>query len=64
VATPVGSILTTAMMLEYLGHAEASRAVERAVGESVRARATTRDLGGELLTTEAGEAIRRRLEKV
>ncbi|MDT7542295.1 MAG: 3-isopropylmalate dehydrogenase [Acidobacteriota bacterium] len=64
VANPVGSILTTAMMLEYLGHGEASRAVERAVGECVVARETTRDLGGELSTKEAGEAIRKRLEKV
>jgi 3-isopropylmalate dehydrogenase len=64
VANPVGSILTTAMMLEYLGHGEASRAVERAVSECVVARETTRDLGGELSTKEAGEAIRKRLEKV
>jgi 3-isopropylmalate dehydrogenase len=61
VANPVGSILTTAMMLEYLGHTEASRAVEQAVGECVVARETTRDLGGTLSTTEAGEAIRRRI---
>jgi 3-isopropylmalate dehydrogenase len=61
VANPVGAILTTAMMLEYLGHDEASRAVERAVGECVTAQETTRDLGGSLSTTEAGEAIRRRL---
>jgi 3-isopropylmalate dehydrogenase len=63
VANPVGAILTTAMMLEYLGHTEASRAVERAVGECVTARETTRDLGGSLSTTEAGEAIRRRLRQ-
>ncbi|MFL6228939.1 MAG: 3-isopropylmalate dehydrogenase [Pyrinomonadaceae bacterium] len=61
VANPVGSILTTAMMLEYLGHEEASRAVERAVGDCVRAGETTHDLGGKLSTREAGEAIRRRL---
>jgi 3-isopropylmalate dehydrogenase len=60
-ANPVGSILTTAMMLEYLGQADASRAVERAVTETVKAGETTRDLGGTLSTKEAGEAIRRRL---
>ncbi|MDT7605292.1 MAG: 3-isopropylmalate dehydrogenase [Acidobacteriota bacterium] len=64
VANPIGSILTTAMMLEYLGHVEASRAVERAVGECVNAHETTRDLGGALSTQEAGEAIRRRLKKL
>ncbi|MCA1613028.1 MAG: 3-isopropylmalate dehydrogenase [Acidobacteria bacterium] len=61
VANPVGAILTTAMMLEYLGHEEAARAVEGAVGDCVRGRETTRDLGGELSTTQAGEAVRRRL---
>ena len=61
VANPVGSILTAAMMLEYLGFEEASRAVERAVGEAVSGRETTRDLGGTLSTEEAGAAIRRRI---
>ena len=61
VANPVGSILTTAMMLEYLGHAEAARSLERAVGEAVVARETTADLGGTLSTRGAGEAIIGRL---
>jgi 3-isopropylmalate dehydrogenase len=61
VANPIGSILTTAMMLEYLGHDEASRAVEKAVAEAVTARETTRDLGGSLSTEEAGEAVRKRI---
>lgn len=64
VANPVGAILTAAMMLEYLGHTEAARAVERAVQESVTAREATRDLGGELSTSEAGEAVRRRLRRM
>ena len=63
VANPIGSILTTAMMLEYLGHDEASRAVESAVSACVRERETTRDLGGELSTKQAGEAVRRRLRE-
>ena len=61
VANPVGSILTTAMMLEYLGHAEASAAVEKAVGEAVREQETTSDTGGTLSTEEAGAAIQRRI---
>jgi 3-isopropylmalate dehydrogenase len=61
VANPVGSILTAAMMLEYLGFAAAGDAVEAAVGACVSAGETTRDLGGTLSTTEAGEAIRRRI---
>jgi 3-isopropylmalate dehydrogenase len=63
VANPAGAILTAAMMLEYLGHGEAARAVEAAVGACVRERETTRDLGGELSTAGAGEAVRRRLAR-
>jgi 3-isopropylmalate dehydrogenase len=62
VANPVGSILTAAMMLEYLGHDAASRAVEKAVRASIEAGETTRDLGGTLSTAEAGAAIRGRIK--
>ena len=62
VANPIGSILTAAMMLEYLGFNEASRAVEIAVGEAVIQKETTRDLGGELSTEEACAAIRQRIK--
>ncbi len=62
-ANPVGSILTAAMMLEYLGFDAASEAVEEAVRESLAAGETTRDLGGTLSTQEAGRAIALRIEK-
>ncbi len=62
VANPVGAILTAAMMLEYLGYEEASEGVEKAVGASIEARQTTRDLGGTLSTKEAGAAIRKLLD--
>jgi 3-isopropylmalate dehydrogenase len=61
VANPIGSILTTAMMLEYLGHDAASAAVEKAVTEAVTQKETTRDTGGTLSTEEAGAAIRKRI---
>jgi 3-isopropylmalate dehydrogenase len=60
-ANPIGSILTSAMMLEYLGFETASRAVEEAVRLSIEAGETTRDLGGSLSTSEAGAAIRNRI---
>lgn len=60
-ANPAGAILTTAMMLEYLGHAEAGGAIEQAVRDSIGRREMTRDLGGTLSTSDAGAAIRRRL---
>ena len=61
-ANPAGAILSAGLMLEYLGHAEAAGAVERAVGEAVGAGETTRDLGGTLSTPEAGGRIRERIE--
>ncbi len=62
VANPTGAILTTAMMLEYLGEKEAGASVERAVRHAITQMQTTRDLGGTLSTEEAGTAIRQRIE--
>ena len=61
VANPAGAVLTAAMMLEYLGHPEEAQIIENAVAETIRARETTKDLGGNLGTKAAGEAIMRRL---
>ena len=60
-ANPVGAILTAAMMLEYVGYAEASKAVETAVRDTVINDETTPDLGGKLSTQQVGEAVCRRL---
>ncbi|HWW77862.1 MAG TPA: 3-isopropylmalate dehydrogenase [Pyrinomonadaceae bacterium] len=60
-ANPAGAILSTALMLEYLGHADAAAAVESAVRDAIAAGETTRDLGGTLSTPEAGERIIRRV---
>jgi 3-isopropylmalate dehydrogenase len=61
VANPIGAILTAAMMLEYLGHADEANAIERAVVAAIDAGETTNDLGGSLGTKAAGEAILSRL---
>lgn len=61
VANPVGAILTTGMMLEYLGNKPASEAIEAAVREAIAHDETTSDLGGVLSTEQAGSAICRRL---
>ena len=61
VANPLGAILTAAMMLEYLGHAEEARLIETAVTATIKAGETTNDLGGALGTKAAGEAVLRRL---
>jgi 3-isopropylmalate dehydrogenase len=60
-ANPIGAILTSAMMLEYLGYVEASEAIEAAVRGAISNDETTEDLGGKLSTEQVGEAIRRRL---
>ena len=61
VANPVGAILTTAMMLEWLGFNSAAHAVEGAVTAAIKAGQTTQDLGGVLSTTQAGAAICERI---
>jgi 3-isopropylmalate dehydrogenase len=61
IANPAGAILTSAMMLEYLGQTKASKAIEKAVGEAISHDETTRDLGGNLSTEQVGTAICQRL---
>jgi 3-isopropylmalate dehydrogenase len=57
IANPLGAILSSAMMLEYLElNAEAAR-IEAAVHEAVRQKKTTEDVGGTLGTREAGEWV-------
>jgi 3-isopropylmalate dehydrogenase len=63
VANPIGAILSAAMMLEYLGFADACAAIERAVIDAIEAGETTKEIGGSLGTKAAGEAILRRLER-
>jgi 3-isopropylmalate dehydrogenase len=58
-ANPVGAILSSSLMLDYLGHAEAAKAVEDAVARSFREGQTTPDLGGSLTTSQVGDLIAR-----
>src|SRR3982751_6603808 len=62
IANPVGAILTSAMMLEYLGFQIESRIIQDAVRAAISANETTRDLGGQLSTEQAGAAIISRLD--
>jgi len=61
VANPMGAILSSALMLRDLGHDEAADEVEKAVAERIRAGETTRDLRGNLTTSEVGDRIARAL---
>jgi 3-isopropylmalate dehydrogenase len=63
IANPIGAILTSAMMLEYLGFQTLSDEIEEAVRGAISANETTKDLGGELSTEQASSAIIARLGK-
>lgn len=63
-ANPLGAVLTVALMLDELGHAEAAAGVEEAVRELLRAGRTTPDLGGSLSTSEVGDEVARALAAV
>jgi tartrate dehydrogenase/decarboxylase/D-malate dehydrogenase len=58
IANPIGQIWSGAMMLEHLGHPEASTAIEGAI-ETVLldSRLRTPDMGGKATTVELGRAI-------
>jgi len=62
VANPIGAILSAALMLEALGRPEDAARVERAAERAVQAGEVTQDIGGSLGTTQAGDAILRRLD--
>jgi 3-isopropylmalate dehydrogenase len=60
-ANPIGAILSAALMLDTLGRRDDAERINKAVESAVLDGAVTRDVGGNLGTVAAGEAIRRRL---
>ena len=61
---PIATILAAAMMVEFLGQAEAGSAIRRAVAENlVEARIRTPDIGGTSRTVDVGDDIVRRLSQ-
>ena len=61
IANPAGSILSAAMMLEWLGENQAAAAMRRAVERTFVEGHLTPDLGGKLTTGQLTEAIVQRL---
>lgn len=62
IANPFGMLGSVAMMLDYsLDMKEAARRVEQAIWDCISNGECTADLGGKLTTSEAGEAIRKRV---
>jgi len=63
VANPIGEIWSSAMLLDFVGEAEAARRVEAAIARVLsEGRVRTGDLGGRATTTEMGRAIRAALQ--
>jgi isocitrate dehydrogenase (NAD+) len=58
IANPIAMILSSAMMLDYIGHQEAGNKIRAATGSVLRAgRVLTRDVGGKATTEEVTTAI-------
>ncbi|MBK5106201.1 MAG: tartrate dehydrogenase [Burkholderiales bacterium] len=57
IANPIGQIWSGVMLLEHLGHAEASAAVMRAIEKVLLDGPHTPDLGGKASTEDVGKAI-------
>lgn len=60
-ANPFAAFLTAAMLLDFVDATEEAKAINAAVLAALEAKEMTADLGGELSTTEAGEAVRKRV---
>ena len=63
IANPIGSILTVAMMFEYLGWNEEAGAIDRAVRAALREGKTPAELGGTLGTRAVGDWVAEALTK-
>jgi 3-isopropylmalate dehydrogenase len=64
IANPLGSVLTSAMMLEFLGWKPESIALREAVRAALLENFVTPDLGGEKRTVEVGDWVANRVEKM
>jgi 3-isopropylmalate dehydrogenase len=62
VANPFGAILAGALMLRHLGDSEGADRIEDAVMAAAAAGRTTKDLGGDLTTSQAADAVLQALE--
>jgi 3-isopropylmalate dehydrogenase len=61
IANPLGSILASAMMLEFLGWALEAAAVNRTVKAAIREDYVTQELGGTRRTAEVGDWVAKRI---
>ncbi|MFC1563690.1 isocitrate/isopropylmalate family dehydrogenase, partial [candidate division KSB1 bacterium] len=57
IASPIAAILSAQLLLEYIGFPEEGKIIEDAVIKAITTNNTTRDLGGNLGTSETGDFI-------
>ncbi|MGM0509295.1 MAG: 3-isopropylmalate dehydrogenase [Fusobacteriota bacterium] len=57
IANPIATVLAGAQMMDVLGYKKASKSIENAVIEAMEKKQTTADMGGDLNTEQAGDAI-------
>jgi 3-isopropylmalate dehydrogenase len=62
IVNPLGAILSAGMMLSQLGFEAEAETIENAVVAAIRARECTRDIGGDLSTGVAGDAVVKHLK--
>jgi 3-isopropylmalate dehydrogenase len=60
-ANPFGAVLAAALLLDHLDKREEAAAVEAAVQACVRDLLCTSDIGGSLSTSQAGDAVLKKL---
>src|SRR5215510_9191118 len=60
IANPLGSVLTSAMMMEHLGRKSEAKVLREGVRAALRENFVTPDLGGDKGTVEVGEWLARR----
>lgn len=57
IANPMAAVMSAGMILDYLGHSELNDKVDKAVQEALNINMLTKDMGGDLSTSEAGDSI-------
>jgi 3-isopropylmalate dehydrogenase len=62
IANPLGSILTSGMMLDFLGWKSEGDALRHAVRAALQENFVTPDLGGDKRTIEVGDWIAQRVQ--
>ena len=63
IANPAGALLSSAMMLDWLGFGEDAKVINQAVEAALAAGEGTRDVGGSLDTKQATEAVNKRIRE-